>query len=171
MEFSVGDHVVHPLQGIGTVQEIRETTVLGERLEAYVIRTTKGMEIVIPVEKAAEVGLRPIARADDVERILRILRSPSHEEPFTSAEGWFQRFEDLKNRLRAGDAETLAETVRDLAKNAKVYELNVKEQEILRSAKELLVHEIALAAGISRAKAAEKVEDALKANVRKKVVQ
>ena len=167
--FQPGEHVVHPLQGIGTVKETRQTTVLGERVEVYVIETTKGMEIMIPVEKVRDVGIRKIVSGDDVEKILKILRSPTREEPFTAAEGWYERYETLKNRMRTGTAETLAEIVRDLSKNAKVYELNVKEHEILKSARDLLVQEITLAGGISKTKAAERIDDSLKANVRKKV--
>lgn len=168
--FQTGEHVVHPLQGIGTVKEIRETDALGEKVQVYVIETTKGMEIMIPVQKARDVGIRKIVSGEGVERIFKILRSPAREEPFTASEGWHDRFVALKNRMREGTAETLAEIVRDLSKNSKVYELNVKEQEILKSARDLLVQEVMLAAGLSKTKAADRVDEALKANVRKKVV-
>lgn len=163
--FAAGDHVVHPLQGIGTVKEIRETTVLGEKVAALVIQTVKGMEIMIPVEKAGDVGIRRIVSSEGVDRIFKVLRSAPREEPFTASEGWYERFEMLKNRMRTGTSETLAEIVRDLSKNSRVYELNVKEQEILKSAKDLLVQEITLAGKMSKTAAGEKIDEALKANV------
>lgn len=167
MDFNVGENVVHPQHGLGTVKEVRETSVLGETVVVYVIATKK-MELQIPVNRAGELGIRRVASADTAETMLKILRSPAKEEPFTASEGWYQRYEQLKQRIREGQAEDLAEIVRDLDKNSKVYELNIKEREILNQAKDLLIQELTAALGISKTKVTERVDDALKANLKKR---
>lgn len=167
MDFNVGENVVHPQHGLGSVKEIRETSVLGETVTVYVIATKK-MELQIPVNRARELGIRRVATADQAETMLKILRSPAKEEPFTSSEGWYQRYEELKQRIREGQAEDLSEIVRDLDKNSKVYELNIKEREILTQAKDLLIQELTSALGISKTKVTERVDDALRANLKKR---
>jgi CarD family transcriptional regulator len=167
MDFNVGENVVHPQHGLGSVKEIRETSVLGETVTVYVIATKK-MELQIPVNRARELGIRRVATADQAETMLKILRSPAKEEPFTSSEGWYQRYEELKQRIREGQAEDLAEIVRDLDKNSKVYELNIKEREILTQAKDLLIQELTSALAISKTKVTERVDDALRANLKKR---
>jgi len=169
-QFEIGEHVVHPQHGLGTVKDIRETSVLGENVKVYVIETKK-MELQIPLDKARSLGIRRVVTAERAEAILRILRAPAQEEPFTSSEGWFQRYEQLKARIRDGQAEDLAEIVRDLDKNSKIYELNIKEREILTHAKDLAIQELTLALGLPKTKVIEKVEDALKANVKKRATR
>jgi len=167
MEFVIGEKVVHPQHGLGVVKDIKETSILGEIVKVYVI-STKKMELQIPLDKARTLGVRRVATPEQAEMMLKILRSPAKEEPFTASEGWYERGEELKKKIREGQAEELAEVVRDLDKNSKIYELNIKEKEILTQAKELLVQELAAALGMPKAKVIEKVDDALKANLKKK---
>lgn len=168
--FSIGESVVHPQHGLGTIKDIKETSILGEQVQVYVI-STKKMELQIPIDKARSLGIRKIVTAEQAEGILKILRNPAQEEPFTAIEGWHQRYEDLKKRIREGDAEDLAVIVRDLDKNSRVYELNIKEREILTHAKDLIIQELTQALGVPKSKVTEKVEDALKANLKKRVAK
>ncbi len=167
MDFKVGENVVHPQHGLGFIKDIRETEILGEKTTVYLIATRK-MELQIPVERARTLGIRRVASAEQADTMLKILRSPAKSEPFTASEGWIERYEELKQRIRNGEAEDLAEVVRDLDKNSKVYELNIKEREILTQAKELLIQELTVALALSKAKVNERVDDALKANLKKK---
>lgn len=167
MDFKVGENVVHPQHGLGFIKEIRETEILGEKTTVYLIATRK-MELQIPVERARTLGIRRVASAEQADTMLKILRSPAKSEPFTASEGWIERYEELKQRIRNGEAEDLAEVVRDLDKNSKVYELNIREREILTQAKELLIQELTVALGLSKSKVIERVDDALKANLKKK---
>lgn len=165
--FNVGDHVVNPLKGVGTINEVKEIEVLGEKTQVYVINTAK-MDLQVPVDKAKSLGWRPIISKEKVENIFKIIRSPSKMEPFTSLENWNERYEELKEKIKRGSTKQLAEVVRDLTKNSKVYELNIKEREILQQSKESLVQELILASGLSKTRVGDKIDEALKANVKKK---
>jgi len=166
-QFNVGENIIHPQHGLGTIKEIRETSILGQTETVYVI-TTRKMELQIPVPKARALGVRPVATPEQAENMLKILRSPAKEEPFTASEGWYERYEELKQRIKQGEPEDLAEIVRDLDKNSKVYELNIKEREILNQAKDLIIQELTASLVTSKSKISEKVEDALKANLKKR---
>lgn len=170
MKFKVGENVVHPQHGLGFIKDIRDTEILGDKTMVYLIATKK-MELQIPVNRAHSLGVRRLASADQADNMLKILRSPAKGEPFTASEGWIERYEELKQRIRNGEAEDLAEVVRDLDKNSKVYELNIKEREILTQAKELLIQELTMALGLSKSKVADRVDDALKANLKKKAIR
>ena len=62
----------------------------------------------------------------------------------------------------------ICEIVRDLAKNDKIYEINIKEREILVQAKDLLIQELVQAIGQSKTRVGDRLDEALKANVRRK---
>ena len=70
MHFDVGDQVVYPSQGAGVVQEITSREVLGERHDYLKIVFARGdMEILVPLRKGREVGLRPTVGADELEQL------------------------------------------------------------------------------------------------------
>lgn len=167
---NAGDRVVHPQHGLGTVEEIKETEVLGETVRVYVIKTKK-MDLQIPVDNADDLGIRPIVDADDADILLKILRAPAKEEPFTATEGWQARYDALKRRIREGTADDLAEIVRDLDKNSKIYELNIREREVLTLARDLLIQELTVALDLPKSQVTKKVNEALKANVKKRAAR
>ncbi|WPQ85355.1 CarD family transcriptional regulator, partial [Treponema pallidum] len=72
--FRPHDHVVYPGQGVGQVQEISEKTFKNETLLYYVIYLEESdMTVLIPVDKAQELGIRTIVKRKEAERALRFL--------------------------------------------------------------------------------------------------
>ncbi len=78
MGFSKGDTVVHPRHGVGEVQGT-PTRGTGARKTEYVelFFAPKDLTIMVPLESADEIGIRPVTSEDAAHVILAILEEPS----------------------------------------------------------------------------------------------
>ena len=55
---SIGDRVVYPMHGAGIIESIEEQEIMGEVQSYYALKIPLGnMRVLIPLEKAADVGL------------------------------------------------------------------------------------------------------------------
>ena len=72
--FKVGEKVVYPTQGVGTVENISIRN-FGSRFERfYLLRlTANSMTVMIPFSHVGQVGLRKVTRNGEVVRILGYL--------------------------------------------------------------------------------------------------
>ncbi|MGH6971116.1 MAG: CarD family transcriptional regulator, partial [Caulobacteraceae bacterium] len=75
LEFKVGDSVVYPAHGVGSVVGVEVQEVAGLSLEVYVITFDhEKMTLRVPTGKARSSGLRPLAAGDIVTRALTTLK-------------------------------------------------------------------------------------------------
>ena len=59
--FSVGDRIVYPMHGAGTIQGIEEMKILGQKKQYYIFKLPcNDMNIMMPVESEEVVGVRDI---------------------------------------------------------------------------------------------------------------
>ena len=69
--FKVGEKVFYPMNGVGIVEAIEEKEVLGKVQTYYLIQIpASNMNVMIPVDKAAKLGLRPITDKNTLQQIL-----------------------------------------------------------------------------------------------------
>jgi 4-hydroxy-tetrahydrodipicolinate synthase len=74
-EFTIGDKAVYPSQGVAEVVGIEKKEVYGKIQNFYVLRgLDTGLRILVPVDKADQVGLRKIAGDAEIEEVMEILR-------------------------------------------------------------------------------------------------
>lgn len=140
LDFSIGDQVVYPSHGVGTIEEISEKEIGGQKLSFYVMRIhSSGVKVMVPVETANEIGLRPIISPNQVNNVLSVLKEPSRKAVGT----WNRRFRELHGKINNGDIKEVAAVLRDLSglKNRK--SLSFGEKRILETAKRRLIEEIA----------------------------
>ena len=63
LEFHVGDKAVYPAQGVAEVVGIDQKEISGKIQNFYVLRLLDSdMRILVPIEKAAQVGLREVVQ-------------------------------------------------------------------------------------------------------------
>jgi RNA polymerase-interacting CarD/CdnL/TRCF family regulator len=111
--FQVGDQIVHPGYGVGTVIEIKKSHTLGREKRYYSIELLNEHRTVVMVPVGAEerFGLRrPISEAK-LRRVWRILK----DDPKQLPGNYGKRCELLDEKLASGDALKIAGAVRDLA--------------------------------------------------------
>ncbi|MDR3276467.1 MAG: CarD family transcriptional regulator [Treponema sp.] len=142
--FQINQKVVYPSQGVGTIASIKEKEFKGEKIPYYVISLDgSDMTIMVPLDKAGELGIRPIVPQDDAQKALDLLGEDS--EPVTS--DWKQRYQMNLDLLKQGSVLDIATIVRTLYRRSKVKELPILERKLYDSALTLLENEVAFSFG------------------------
>ena len=154
-KLSVGDVVVYPHHGIGTVIERSPQEIAGESRDYLTIEITgKQLTLKVPAELAPQVGLRPIASPTELHRALEALAGP----PQPLADNWRARRRQALSKLALSDVVRLAEVVRDLSQMAAVKSLADNDRHLYAKARGLLESELKAALGISDAGAAGEID-------------
>lgn len=145
-KFKVNQKVVYPSQGVGKVTEIFEKVFNGNPTDYYKIYIeASDMVVMVPVEKADDLGIRQIVTKEEAQEALDLLSDDF--EPITS--DWKLRYQMNLDLLKKGTIKDIATIVRCLYNRSKVKELPILERKLYDSAKKLLEDEISLALGKS----------------------
>ncbi|WP_443736156.1 CarD family transcriptional regulator [Treponema sp.] len=145
-DFAVNQKIVYPSQGVGKITEIFKKEFNGEMTYYYKIYLdVSDMYVMVPVDKAANLGIRPIVSAEEAQKSLDLIGEDF--EPPTS--DWKLRYQMNLELLKKGTIEDIAAIVRCLYHRSKVKELPILERKLYDNAKKLLEDEIAEALGIT----------------------
>jgi CarD family transcriptional regulator len=145
--FQIGDKIVYPMHGAGVIETIEEREILGEKQQYYVIKMpVTNMQIMVPVEKASNVGIRPVV---DIFTLEKVLLTFHHEESEHSL-SWSQRYGMNMDKIRTGDVQKGMEVVRDLTHLKKKKILNASEMRMLDNARKILISELMVVKGITK---------------------
>ena len=110
--FDIGDKVVYPHHGTGTVVKREKREVLGETREYLTIQILHNdMTVNVPCDNAERVGLRRVIDQRTVTMVVRTLSGGSTEMP----KNWNRRFKHNRDKMKTGNIFELAEVVRNLA--------------------------------------------------------
>ena len=158
MTFDVGDHVVYPSQGAGVVEERTTRVVLGEKQEYLKVVFIRGdMEVLVPLRKGEEVGLRHTVGPDEIPRLFEAVR----EADLTLPAQWPPRFRAEQEILAGGSAYDLARLIGVLAKRDVEKGLAATEREVLENAKTMLASELAVVQDISLQDAEKQLDEVI----------
>ena len=136
--YDVGDKVVYPHHGAGTVVKKEKREVLGEQREYLTIKILHNdMTVQVPSENADKVGLRRVIGEKDVAVVLKALTGVSTEMP----KNWNRRFKYNREKIKTGDVFELAEVVRNLAIREMEKGLSTGEKQMYTRAKKILASE------------------------------
>lgn len=159
MTFQVGDHVVYPSQGAGVVEEKTTRDVMGETQEYLKIVFVRGdMEVLVPMKKGQEVGLRHTVDADEIGQLENAMRHADLNLPSQ----WPPRYRAEQDILSGGSAYDLAKLIGVLAKRDVEKGLAATEREVMESAKQMLSSEFAVVLDIGLREAMARIEDMLR---------
>ena len=145
MEFKVGQDIVYPKYGVGTILEIKSRKLETGRTKGVLIRfPARHMEVWVPEERLRNTKVRkPITRGES-KKIYAVLKRRASFKMSSKAK---ERAQHYKDKVLSGDPVELAETVRDLVRLSIRKSLNVREAEIANAALRTLIRELALATG------------------------
>lgn len=156
--FEVGDKVVYPHHGAGTVLAKEFHEIRGERREYLTIEILQPpMTVMVPCENAETAGLRPVINERAVNEVLAVLDAAGSEMPAQ----WNQRFKRNQEKLRSGDILELAEVVRNLERRQQDARLSPGEMQMLERARRVLVSELMYARNVDEEAANQLIDDAL----------
>jgi len=149
--FLVDQKVVYPSQGVGVIKSIIQKKFKDSKIPYYVIYLeVTDMTIMVPVDKAMELGIRPTVSRDEAMKALELMSEDY--EPIPS--DWKMRYQMNLDLLKKGSVRDIASIVRSLYHRSKVKELPIQERKLYDSALKLLEDEVS----ISLRKSREEVE-------------
>jgi CarD family transcriptional regulator len=156
--YKVGDKVVYPHHGAGTVVKREKREVLGEKREYLTIKILHNdMTVNVPADNAERVGLRKVIDEEAVKKVVKYLTSGGTEMP----KNWNRRFKHNRDKMKTGDIYELAEVVRNLALRDGEKGLSTGEKQMYVKAKKILASELMYAKSMSEDEALEWLEETL----------
>ena len=156
--FDVGDKVVYPHHGAGTVVSKDVKIVLGQEREYLTIKILHNeMTVNVPTDNAEKVGLRWVIDLEMVEIVNKVLLGGSTEMP----KNWNRRFKHNRDKMKTGDILELAEVVRNLALRDHEKGLSTGEKQMYVKAKKILASELMYAKNLSEDDAHAWLEEVL----------
>ncbi len=138
--FNVGDYVVYPMHGAGIIDAIEEKDILGEKQSYYILKMPGEVKVMVPTNKAEEIGVRGIIDKASAEKVFTILE----EDKTEMSTNWNKRYRDNIEKMKTGDIYEIADVVRNLAFKQKEKGLSTGEKKMLSNAKQILVSELVL---------------------------
>ena len=136
--FNVGDQIVYPMHGAGTIDSIEEKDILGEKQAYYILKMPGEIKVMVPVEK---VGVRNIIDKTSADKVFSLLSQDETEMD----KNWNKRYRDNMEKIKSGDIYEIADVVRNLSFKQKEKGLSTGEKKMLTNAKQILVSELVLA--------------------------
>ncbi len=150
MEFQVGDKAVYPAQGVAEIVGIDEKEISGKIQRFYVLRILDSdMRILVPVDKAQQVGLREVASSEEIDEVMDILRE---KDVHIDKQTWNRRYRGFMEKIKTGSLFEVADVFRDLYRLKNTKTLSFGERRMLDTAKNLIVKELAVARGTAENK-------------------
>ncbi|ADV68346.1 CarD family transcriptional regulator [Deinococcus maricopensis] len=143
LQLREGDSVVYPNHGAGVVRALTERTVLGVKQAYYEVHLFgKDAQVLVPVARARDLGLRRATRREDVPNLLAEL---STDIPLP--ESFQARYRAEQELLQAADLVTLTRLVGTLVRRDVTRGLPSSEMDVLMHARKTLEAELEVALG------------------------
>ncbi len=137
--FKVKAAVVYPMHGVGNIKKIEKKKILEKATKYYEIEfLSNNIKIMVPVDKAEEIGIRLVIKRSEVSKILKILKT----KPKTMEDDWKARFQFNLEKIKTGSIYEIAQVARDLFHRNKEKELSLMERKMYENAVKHIIFEI-----------------------------
>lgn len=154
--FQVGDKIVYPMHGAGTIVGIEEKEVLGEKQQYYIMKLPLGeMKVMIPIDKIEEIGVRDVIDAEEADNVFKLLKG----EQSKMSQNWNRRYRANMEKIKTGDIYEVTEVVRNLTLRDMEKGLSTGEKKMLNNARQILISELVLAKDMSEEEIEKKIQE------------
>ncbi|MEG2310762.1 MAG: CarD family transcriptional regulator [Clostridia bacterium] len=158
--FNIGDKVVYPMHGAGTIESIEEKEMMGSSEDYYIIKMPMGdMKLMIPTNKVEEIGVREVSEKDVSEKVFDVLSKS--KDPYVHDANWSKRYNTNVDKIKSGSILDVAEVVRELSHRHKERGLSIGEKKMLATAKDILLSEMVLSQNTSQEILDTKIEEVI----------
>jgi CarD family transcriptional regulator len=140
--FHIGDKVVYPNHGVGIIEQISSRN-MGTTVEKFYLLkiAASSLKVMVPFANVGSVGMRPVVRNGEVEKIVDYLASGE----CINVADWKDRFKENSDRMRTGALADVAAVLKSLLILGQAKSLSFREKKMLERARYLLVSELAMA--------------------------
>src|SRR5215475_11847824 len=145
MTFEIGDKVVYPNQGVGTIENISSRSFGANFEKFYLLRLVySSMTVMVPFSNVGSVGLRRITKTTEINRVLTYLSCGDCE----ICPDWKCRFKLNSDKMQSGNLLQVAEVLKCLLIVQSDKPLSFREKKMLDRARHMVVSEISIAKGV-----------------------
>ena len=164
MTFQVGEKVVYPNHGVGTIENITSRSFGAQFERFYLLKLScNSMTVMLPFSHVEQVGLRKITRNGEIARVLNYLATGEGK----GCQDWKDRFKENSAKMQSGSLLEVAEVLKCLVRLQAHKPLSFREKKMLDRARILLVEELSTSRGMREYEAIETLSKALgKSNLR-----
>ena len=141
--FQLGEKVIYPQFGLGTIAEVTQKQVNGTSLDFYRLEfPIKQMEILVPVDRAKENGLRKVMTHKEVDSLIDCISS---SDQISKPQQWHRWRKKTLAQLKTGDPQEIGKIYCYLQSLESKKGLSYTERKILLQVERMLISEIAVA--------------------------
>ena len=158
MTFEIGEKVVYPNQGVGTIENISVRN-FGDQFEQfYQLRLAySSMTVMVPVSNVEHIGLRKITQSPEISRVLTYLSTGV----CINCTDWKCRFKINSDKMQSGNLLKIAEVMKGLLILQADKPLSFREKKMLDRARHMLVSEVSIARGVDQEAATSVLQKSL----------
>ena len=142
MTFQIGEKVVYPNHGVGTIENISCRSFGAQFERFYLLRLAyNSMTVMVPFSHVGDVGLRKVTKNGEVARVLLYLGSGRSK----CTVDWKNRFKENSEKMRTGGLLAVAEVLKGLLTLQLEKPLSFREKKMLDRARQMLIAEVSIA--------------------------
>jgi CarD family transcriptional regulator len=150
MTFQVGEKVVYPNHGVGTIENISCRSFGTQQERFYLLRLSpNSMTVMVPFSHVNDVGLRKVTKCSEINRVLNYLAAGRP----CCAQDWKDRFKENSDKMRGGSLLEIAEVFKSLLIIQLGKPLSFREKKMLERARSMLVLETSIARSVQEREA------------------
>ncbi len=159
MGFQVGEKVVYPNHGIGTVENISLRSFGARQERFYLLRLfPTSMTVMVPFSHVGDVGLRKVTKCSEINRVLAYLAA---SRAACTPQDWKDRFKENSDKMKGGSLVEIAEVFKVLLVIQLAKPLSFREKRMLERARSMIVLETSIAKAVPESEAVALIEKAL----------
>ncbi|PYZ98665.1 transcriptional regulator [Alteribacter lacisalsi] len=143
--FKVGDHVVYPYHGAGTIQDIEEKDILGEKINYFIVFfPLNHVTLMLPENRVQDSGLRKIIETTKIEELATALKTV--EEPASKKEAARPYSKENETLLKTGCIMDAASVIANLTskEGERTNGLHMEDRKNMDRAKQFIASELML---------------------------
>ena len=146
MTFQVGEKVVYPNHGVGTIENISSRSFGAQQERFYLLRLIpNSMTVMVPFSHVGDVGLRKVTKSSEINRVLTYLAAGRP----TCAHDWKDRFKENSEKMKGGSLIEIAEVFKALVMIQSAKPLSFREKKMLERARCMIILETAVAKALN----------------------
>jgi CarD family transcriptional regulator len=158
MTFRIGEKVVYPNQGVGTIENISSRCFGSADEKFYLLRLGYGgTTVLVPFSNVSNIGLRRVTKDREISRILSFLSNGW----CAICPDWKVRSKQNREKLQSGDLLKAAEVFKSLLQIQIDKPLSFHEKGLFDRARHMLASEISIARNVPEVRAVKMLERAL----------
>jgi CarD family transcriptional regulator, regulator of rRNA transcription len=158
MTFQIGEKVVYPNHGVGTIESISSRCFGTQPERFYLLRlSANSITVMVPFSHADDVGLRRVTRNGEVAKVLNFLALGKCK----ICPDWKNRFKINSEKMRSGSLLEIAEVFKALLTIQQEKPLSFREKKMLDRTRQMLLMEVSISRGVREPEAIDLLQKSL----------